>query len=235
VDILIVAVVLAAMAAVLWWLARTNARDRAALAGRLGLHEVARGPTEALNDPILGRSTQSVILEGRLHGLPARVWLRTVRRPEGDGTRSRVSFTVLSFEVPGTSLRLRLSPARTGAIAAMFGDDWPGWLTGDPEFDQAYRLSTPAPEAAAAVFSPEVRQRWLALRAARSASFGDAADAGALGRLAGDLLVGTLVLDRGRLEYVMPGTVTPGLVEHLARAAPEVAAIALRLGATAGA
>ena len=231
-DLLAVLAAVAAMAAVLWWLARANARDRAALARRLGLREVAGGAAERMRAPFRGRATQRVILEGRLHGVPAQVWLRTVRRADGHRAPARSQFTVLSVEVPGSTQRFRLSPARTGAVAAAIGADWPERPTGDAAFDRAFRLSSPAPEAAAC-FPPEVRARWLALREALGAPLGPAADADAAGRFATDLLTGTLVLDHGRLEYAAMGSVTPGLIEHLARAAPEVAALAQRLGAPA--
>jgi hypothetical protein len=215
----------------LWWLARVNARDRAALARRLGLHPVPRGVIERAPDPIVGWSMQTAILEGALHGLAVRVWMRTVRRQGRRSPRAKRGFTVLSVEVPASALRFRLEPARTGALAAAFGGDWPRLLLDDPAFDQAFRLSTPTPEAARACFAPELRERWLALRESLIEPIGAQGGDTALGRFAGDLLTGTLVLDRGRLEYAAMGTVSPGVIEHLARAAPEVAALAKRLGA----
>jgi hypothetical protein len=92
-------------------------------------------------------------------------------------------------------------------------------------------LSSPTPEAARACFTPEERERWLALRESLTAALGAQGGDSPLGRFAGDLLTGTLVLDRGRLEYAAMGTVNRGVVEHLARAAPEVVALAQRLGA----
>jgi hypothetical protein len=227
---LLVLTLVAAAGLLLWWLVRVNARDRAALARRLGLREAPRGVIEQAPDPILGWSSQREILEGVLHGLPVRVWLRTVRRGRRSA-QSRRGFTVLSVDVPDTALRFRLEPARTGAVAAAFGGDWPRWLVDDPAFDQAFRLSTPTPEAARAFFTPDLLQRWLALREALTAPIGAQGADGALARFAGDLLTGTVMLDRGRLEYAAIGTVTPGVIEHLARAAPEVALLAKRLGA----
>lgn len=212
------ALVIAALVA----LARANARDLASLARALGLEVVRDGATTSGPDPVLGTATDTVVLAGTLDGHPATVRARSVRRV---GPRRRSLFTVLSVPVPPGTPRLRLEPARTGAIAASIGGDWPGVLTGDDAFDRTFRLNAPDAAAALAVLDADLRARLLALRASRTAAL----PANALGRFAGDLLTGTFELDGGRLDYAAPGTPGAGVVAHLVAAAPCVTAFARRV------
>jgi hypothetical protein len=215
--------VLAAGAA-LWALHRANARDRTALAARLGLAEVARGAAERGVHPVMGPFVETPLMRGTLDGLDARVVQRTVRRYGLRNPRARSGFTVLRLRVPGTAPVLRVEPRRTGEMLASLCDGESEVATGDEAFDAAWLATSPRPDEARAFLSPDVRSALLALRASRTHGL----PATALGRFSGDLLVGTFEIGDGRLDYAAMGTPTPGMAEHLVAALPCAVALARR-------
>jgi len=221
--------VLGAMAAVLAWLHRANARDREALSARLGLAAVPRTPATRGVHPVMGPCFETPLLRGTLDGLDATVLQRTVKRRGLRNPNASAAFVVLRLRVPATTPALRVEPRRTGVMLASLGDEGaPEVATGDAAFDAAFLATAPDARAARAFLDDTVRARLLGLREALAPGLPDSA----IGRFAGDLRVGTLELVDGWLDYAAPGTVTPGLVEHLAVAAPVATALARRAGTT---
>jgi hypothetical protein len=226
-DTLLVLVLAAGVAIALWALQRANARDRAALARTLGLAPIEGGVSVEGVHPVMGPCVETPLMHGALDGVQAAVLARTVRRMGRRNPKARSAFTVLRLRVPDSAPRLRIEPRRTGTVIAALGDPEPEVPTGDPAFDAAFLVTARRPHEALAFLAPEQRASLLALRAALAPGMPDSA----VGRFAGDLLVGTVEIGDGRLDYAAMGTPTPGLVAHLATAVPCTLALARRAGA----
>lgn len=221
-ETLMALLLLAGFVAAIILLKRANDRDRARMAEALGLTLTNNGPAERGTDRVMGNYYQRAIMGGTFEGFPASVWSRTIYRVSRRSGKGRSHQTILSFhpEQPMPST-ICIEPARTGTFTALFGSDQPEQPTGDAAFDRLFRVSGSEPAFCARLLSPEMRSRLLGLRETRTGNLPDHA----LGRLAGDLLMGAFVLECARAQYIMDGTPTGKAATHLVSAAPVLAAL----------
>ncbi len=185
---------------------------------------IPKGEIESGPDAVMGTYSQRVVLAGELHGFPALVLSRTVRR----NPRNRSHFTVLALELPAPApFRLRLEPALTGKLQAAFGGDLPPVATGDAEFDRLHRVSADEAAAVPRVLDEPMRAALTAFRSGSAPGMPD----NALGRFSTDLMAGTFAVEGRRVSCMLNGTPMPSQAGRLQAAARLLAELAQRLSA----
>lgn len=215
-NLALVLLTLLAIAGVIYWLGRANAQDRRKMGAILGLEVIEKGPSERGEDHIMGHFHQSPFLRGELHGYPASVWLRSVRRTTRHNSNNQSIFTVLCFDLPQPShVLFRIEPALAGKLQSHFGGDQPACPTGDAEFDTLYRFTSTDAEAGRDFLTPDMRRLLLAFRQKVTGDM----PAHAIGRFAGDLLLGTFSLEKHRVTYAVSGTPSEKIARHFQLAA----------------
>lgn len=217
---------LVAIAGVVYWLARANAKDRHRMAEILGLVVVPKGEQERGKDYTLGNFHQSLAMHGEMHGRPAGVWVRSVRRFTRHNSRNMSLQTVLAFDLKGESpTSFRIEPALTGKLQSWFGGDQPAIPSGDLEFDRLFRFTSQDGAAAIRILTPEIRERLLAFRKAVAGEMPDSD----LARFSGDLMMGTFAIEGKRATYTVAGTPSEKIARHFAIAGPFLAEFADRV------
>lgn len=210
--------------AALVWLYQAKARDRARCASILGLTVIPRGEQRRGTTSEGCDFHESVVMAGTIESARVEVAERIVRFPIGArAKRNRGSyFTVLSFLDAAPVASFRLQPVGLlGTLEEFLHDPPPTVLTGDAEFDAAFRLYAVDATAVLLVINSERRRALLALRAT-VAGFRPSSPAG---KLASGLLVGTLECAGGRLSYAVFGTPNAVIGQHLAQAARVLGAL----------
>ena len=202
----------------LWFLWRTKQQDLVQCGLVLGLQPVPQETTRGTT-PEGFTYTQTRLMNGSIDGHPARLSVRTVGVRKGSVGRRRGSqFTVLDLTraIPaGVALRLQPAGMLGGLEEAMRGpvaDRVPI----DSVFDEAYVVFSAAPSNARSVLTPDLRAALLAFRARFLGE--NRSSAGA--RLASALVLGTFQLDGANASYVLFGSPTKAVAEHLKLAAP---------------
>lgn len=215
-NVALVLLSMLAIAGILYWLGKANAQDRRKMGAILGLEVIEKSPSERGEDPIMGHFHQSAFLRGELHGYPASVWQRSVRRTTRRNSNNQSLFTVLCFDLPAPSeVLFRIEPALAGKLQSHFGGDQPARATGDAEFDKLFRFTSTDPEAGRVFLTPEMRRLLLDFRKKVTGEMPEHA----LGRFAGDLLLGTFSLERHRMTYAVSGTPSEKIARHFQVAA----------------
>ncbi|NJM37435.1 MAG: hypothetical protein HC845_05980 [Akkermansiaceae bacterium] len=213
-------------AAALYWLAQANTKDRQTMAEILGMVVVQKGEEERGKDYVLGNFRQSLAMQGEMHGRPAGVWVRSVRRFTKHNSKNMSLQTVLAFDLKGESqTAFRIEPALTGKLQSWFGGDQPVISSGDPEFDRLFRFTSQDSSAAIQILNPEMRNQLLAFR---KAVVGDMPNSD-LGRFSGDLMMGIFAVEGNRATYTVAGTPSEKIARHFAMAGPFLAEFAERL------
>lgn len=202
---------LIAIAGAVYWLGQSNAKDRQQMAEILGLVVVPKGEQERGNDYTLGYFHQTLLMRGELHGHPAGVWLRSVRRFTKHNSKNMSLQTVLAFELQREcKISFRIEPALTGQLQSWFGGDQPSIPSGDPEFDKGFRFTSQDANAAMQMLTPEIRGLLLAFRKGVVGELPDSA----LGRFSGDLMMGTFAVEGTRATYSVAGTPSEKIAKH---------------------
>ncbi len=225
-EVLFVLLMLLVLGGVVVWLYRANAADLQKLEEQLGLAVIPKGETESGPDPVMGTYWQQAVLAGELHGFPAVVMRRNVRRTSRYNNKNSSLFTVLALELPApTPFRLRVEPALTGQWQAFFGGDLPAVTTGDVSFDQSHRVATDDAEAALRLLDEPIRAMLMAFRGGSAPGMPDHF----LGKLSADLMTGVFAVEGRRVSFTISGTPTARLGDRLQMAARLLAEMARRL------
>jgi hypothetical protein len=217
---------LVAIAGILYWLARANSKDRQRMAEILGLTVLPKGEQERGKDYTLGQFHQTLAMHGEMHGHPAGVWLRSVRRFTKHNSKNMSLQTVLAFDLEGDcTTAFRIEPALTGKLQSWFGGDQPAIPSGDPAFDRLFRFTSQDGNAAIRILNPEMRELLLAFRKAVVGEMSDTA----LERFSGDLTMGTFAVEGNRATYTVPGTPSEKIARHFEMAGGFLAEFAGRV------
>lgn len=214
------------IAGAVYGLAQANFKDRQRMAEILGLAVLPKGAQETGEDDTLGHFHQTLAMCGEMHGHPACVWVRSVRRLTQSNAKNTSLQTVLAFDLKGANARaFRIEPAMTGKLQSWFGGDQPALPSGDAEFDRLFRFTSQDANAAKKILTPEMRRLLLAFR---QGVVGDMPDS-SLGRFSGDLLMGTFAIEGSRATYTVSGTPSEKIAKHFEMAARFLAEFARRV------
>ena len=222
----IVIIGLLVIAGVVYGLAQANVKDRQRMAEILGLAVLPKGAQETGEDDTLGHFHQTLAMCGEMHGHPACVWVRSVRRLTQSNAKNTSLQTVLAFDLKGANAKaFRIEPAMTGKLQSWFRGDQPALPSGDAEFDRLFRFTSQDANAAERILTPEMRRLLLAFR---QGVVGDMPDS-SLGRFSGDLLMGTFAIEGSRATYTVSGTPSEKIAKHFEMAARFLAEFARRV------
>lgn len=171
-------------------------------------------------------ATDIALLAGELEGLPVTLWERTERHPvAAKRQRTGGQFTVLTFDLPeSVPQTLRLQPrGMLGALEDLI-QGHPGAVKISPAFDEAYTTYTSDEVRARQALDTRLQQALLEFRARVAGPL----PGSATGQMASGLMLGTIVVENGHASYVLFGSPSKAIAEHLVLAVPLVRAIAGR-------
>lgn len=151
-DVLGAVAVVAAVGAFFGLKARARRASWAYVAEQLGLELVAA--------PGLGRITGDARLVGQAQGFA--VEIRTLARNAGDATADHAQVATRVTLTLGFELGVGLALVEADTVAHLNPAD--AIQTGDPAFDQTFRVSGYDPGSVARLLTPDVRERLLALK-----------------------------------------------------------------------
>lgn len=209
---------LVVLGVVFWFLMRLKQQDLAHCREVLGL-AAAPSATSRGTTPEGFSYSQTTLLQGTMNGCPAVLSARTVGVRTGPPGRRRGSqFTVLDLTLPRpvrTALRLQPAGMLGGLEDAMRGPA-SDRVPIDAPFDVAYVVYSNQAADARAVLTPATREALLAFHA----RFVGDHSAPATARLASALVLGTFQLQGTAASYVLFGSPTKAVAEHLKAAVP---------------
>lgn len=220
-EILVVVAGTVAVLAGWWWLARETAAEREGLARALGLAPSPAGSGERRAER--GFEHRRRIAAGTLGGRPAELWIRSWRRARRAGPGPSIrTVLVLPITDRGGAPRLRVEPrSRASVLDAWFGPS-AEVATGDPAFDEVFRVASGDAATAAALLDAELPRGLLAWRR----RFVGAAGSGAAQKLVDAAAGAVLEVEPGRILWAVPGSPKPALEEKLRAALPFLQALA---------
>lgn len=216
----------AAIAALYWWLAWANARDRRALAAALGLEPVeVAAPRQRAER---GFERELLVARGDRAGRAVALSVRSLRATRA-ARRMGSSWTVLALSLHEPALaRLLVEPRVRAAILDAVSEVPPEVTTGDRAFDAVFRVTATDAALVPQLIDAELRGALLDLRARLSG----ARDAGTAARLADTTVFGALELEADRVTLALRGTPMPHLAGALLNALPILERLAARAEAS---
>lgn len=177
-----------------------------------------------------GFEHQQRIAAGTLGGRPVELWIRSWRRARRAASGPSIwTVLVLPIAEGGGATRLHVGPrSRASVLDAWFGPS-AEVATGDPAFDEVFRVTTGDASTAEALLDAELRRGLLAWRR----RFVGAAGSGAAQKLVDVVTGAVLEVEPGRILWAVPGSPKPALEEQLRAALPFLEALARKLEAGA--
>lgn len=212
------------VAGAIYWLYRTKQRDFADCAAALGLALIPRGESTRGTTSEGFYFFETLLAEGRVGGLRARLSMRNVRVNASMARRNQGSqFTVLTLlrETPGPAT-FRLQVRGVMSFLERFMEDHPATPTGNAAFDAAYHLHTDNDAAALAVLTPALQKEILDLRTRLAGPLPDNVP----GKLAAGFLIGNWEIAGDQVSYLIFGSPLKKIGDHLAQVAPLLARFA---------
>lgn len=212
---------LVAIAAILFWLYRSNKGDLQALGKRLGLS----APNERIEERVQGRGEgwQSKELEGTFNGQLLQIWRRRIRYNPLPRQENIKVYTMVVRPVAATiSLpQIVIEPRLRGELLDVRFGDMPEVDLDDDEFRASFRVTATDSAAAARLCNDDVRAAILDLR--RRWIGGRTGSLTALADMSG---FGWIEIGAQKIAFLIPGTPMPSLAPKIAEAATVLGRIA---------
>jgi len=196
------------------WLYWAHRQDMVSCASILGLTVNASGKQTRGTTSEGFYYHETLLMDGSLQGFRAAMSVRNVRATAFRTKRNRGSlFTVLSL-LPDRPAKVsfRLQPVGVMSVLQDLQQNLPVVPTGNAAFDAAYHLYTHDIPATLTVLTPAVQQELLAFRFSAAGSSIVELPAG---KLAAGFLLGSVEVEDGKVSYILFGSPTKKLAEHL--------------------
>ena len=125
----------------------------------MGPAVLQKGAQETGDDDTLGHFHQTLAMCGEMHGHPASVWVRSLRRLTECNAKNTSLQTVLAFVLKGAHAKAFLiEPAMTGKLQSWFRGDQPALPSGNAGFDRLFRFTSQDATAAERILRPKMRR-----------------------------------------------------------------------------